>query len=485
MSTVVISRRSREVVFSGNLLKAPPLDRRGRKKWHQRYIVLRANKTLECHKSQKAATTSKPPRRVIDLRECINLELGLEYKDLQHVLCLGTFKRSFFFAAPSDAMMLQWSNVLESVKNATEGETVEVLDIGLRKTQNYNAVHRGESPRAPPTSPALPTPRGSPSRAPQGVDEVVPDPPPRTSSLRHSSASSSGSLPRGGTPEQASRFVKFDCSGSPVSKATPTTLDLKGSSHTLPSPTSLVSSPARERSRSVSSNHSVSNPSTPTGKFLLFPAKVPPPTSLVAMATIANDLKEQVEERTTEEDHVITGGDHVITGEDHGTKADVPEAREGHPQRVGSGEKGKLQTEPTTTSEPQPGINPSEAKVEPTLNDAQSLLDPSSNGKFLQRVNAFKKRPTLQLGGAPDASILLQSNMKASFRYQKIAMRPEVPIFSKEDGESSEEDTESQGSGGDQGGVVIDEVHLKKVGPNFEAKVSSAQSAHKVVSGFP
>lgn len=83
---------------------------------------MRANKTLECHKSQKAANGLKPPRRVIDLRECINLELGLEYKDLQHVLCLGTFKRSFFFAAPSDAMMLQWSNVLESVKNAAEGE---------------------------------------------------------------------------------------------------------------------------------------------------------------------------------------------------------------------------------------------------------------------------------------------------------------------------------------------------------------------------
>ena len=31
--------------------------------------------------------------------------------------------------------------------------------------------------------------------------------------------------------------------------------------------------------------------------------------------------------------------------------------------------------------------------------------------------------------------------------------------------------------------MVIDEIHLKKVGPNFEAKVSSAHSTHKVTSG--
>ena len=34
----------------------------------------------------------------------------------------GTFKRTFFFAAPSDALMLQWANVLEKVKNAQDGE---------------------------------------------------------------------------------------------------------------------------------------------------------------------------------------------------------------------------------------------------------------------------------------------------------------------------------------------------------------------------
>ena len=91
-------------------------------KWHERYFLLRANKTIEIHKSRKAAEAQKAPRRVIDLRECISLELGLEYKNLQHILSLGTFKRTFFLAAPSNALMLQWGNVLEKVKSAVSGK---------------------------------------------------------------------------------------------------------------------------------------------------------------------------------------------------------------------------------------------------------------------------------------------------------------------------------------------------------------------------
>lgn len=92
------------------------------KKWKDRFIVLRACKTIECFKSKKALESSKSPRKVIDIRECINLEVGLEYKELQHIFSLGTFKRAFFFAAPSDALMLQWVDNIEKVKNAIEGE---------------------------------------------------------------------------------------------------------------------------------------------------------------------------------------------------------------------------------------------------------------------------------------------------------------------------------------------------------------------------
>ena len=94
-------------------------------KWHERYFVLRANRTLECHKSKKAVEARKSPRRIVDLRECINLEIGLEYKNLQHIMSLGTFKRTFFYAAPSDPLMLQWTDVLEKAKNAKDGESVD------------------------------------------------------------------------------------------------------------------------------------------------------------------------------------------------------------------------------------------------------------------------------------------------------------------------------------------------------------------------
>ena len=101
-------------------------------KWHDRYFLLRANKTLALFKTRKAAEAGRTPRRVIDLRSCINLEMGLEYKALQHVFCLGTFKRSFFFAAASDMVMLHWAYMLEKVKNAQEGMSVSILIAWLR-----------------------------------------------------------------------------------------------------------------------------------------------------------------------------------------------------------------------------------------------------------------------------------------------------------------------------------------------------------------
>jgi hypothetical protein len=125
---------SRVIIFQGSLKKAPQLNKRGRKKWKDRFIALRANKTLECYKTKKAMDTFKSPRKVIDLRECINLEVGLEYKELQHIFSLGTFKRTFFFATPSDALMLQWVDNIEKVKNAADGDRIRILDIGLRRS---------------------------------------------------------------------------------------------------------------------------------------------------------------------------------------------------------------------------------------------------------------------------------------------------------------------------------------------------------------
>lgn len=152
--SVHVSATSNKMIFAGNMYKAPPLDKKRRKvgfplplslesvlyihyvntlnimcfsslylqKWHERYFILRANRTLECYKSLKAAESNKSPRRIIDLRECISLEIGLEYRNYEHILSLGTFKRTFFLAAPSDPLMLQWANVLEKTKSAQDGK---------------------------------------------------------------------------------------------------------------------------------------------------------------------------------------------------------------------------------------------------------------------------------------------------------------------------------------------------------------------------
>lgn len=90
---------------------------------------------LECYKSRKAAAPGKSPRKVIDLRSCITLEVGLEYRELQHILSLGTFKKTFFFAAHSDALMLQWGDNIEKVKNALDGECVCVSDVAQHSLQ--------------------------------------------------------------------------------------------------------------------------------------------------------------------------------------------------------------------------------------------------------------------------------------------------------------------------------------------------------------
>ncbi len=93
---------------------------------------MRANRTFEFYKSKKAADAQKAPRRIVDLRECINLEVGLEYKTYQYVMCISTFKRIFFFAAPSDLVMFQWSTYLEKVKNARNGEWVCQVGVAVR-----------------------------------------------------------------------------------------------------------------------------------------------------------------------------------------------------------------------------------------------------------------------------------------------------------------------------------------------------------------
>ena len=76
-----------------------------------------------------------------------------------------------------------------------------------------------------------------------------------------------------------------------------------------------------------------------------------------------------------------------------------------------------------------------------------------------------------------DNTALLCSNMKRSFRYHKITLRHEKPIFvSKQDGtDSSDEEGENENGGAD---VTIHEEQVTKVNPNFAAEPSSTSEVN-------
>ena len=71
-----------------------------------------------------------------------------------------------------------------------------------------------------------------------------------------------------------------------------------------------------------------------------------------------------------------------------------------------------------------------------------------------------------------DNSALLHSNMKRSFRYRKITLRQEKPLFvSKQDGaNSSDEEGENENGGAD---MTIHEEHVTNVCPNIAVEPST------------
>ncbi|XP_065910013.1 uncharacterized protein [Dysidea avara] len=111
-------------VLTGYLVKSPPLTKRGMCRWQKRYFVLRANRFLEYYKSPSQANSI--PKGVIDLRECIRMEVGLQFRKMRHILSVQTYQRLYYFNAPNDLSMRQWADLVYKVKEAMEGDTVDV-----------------------------------------------------------------------------------------------------------------------------------------------------------------------------------------------------------------------------------------------------------------------------------------------------------------------------------------------------------------------
>lgn len=60
---------------------------------------------------------------------------------MQHIMSLGTFKRTFFYAAPSDPLMLQWADVLENAKNSKDGELELMFPLDHAKGHSIVFMH--------------------------------------------------------------------------------------------------------------------------------------------------------------------------------------------------------------------------------------------------------------------------------------------------------------------------------------------------------
>lgn len=79
--------------------------------------MLRTNRFLEYYKSPHSSI----PKGVIDLRECVRMEVGLQFRKMRHILSVQTYQRLYYFNAPSEVEMRQWADLIYKVKEAMEG----------------------------------------------------------------------------------------------------------------------------------------------------------------------------------------------------------------------------------------------------------------------------------------------------------------------------------------------------------------------------
>lgn len=425
--SVLISPASSEVLFDGCLMKAPPLNRRGRKKWHERYFILKANRTLECYKSKKAAGAQKSPRRIVDLRECINLEIGLEYKSLQHIMSLGTFKRTFFYAAPSAPSMLQWADVLEKAKNAEDGDFIEVLDIGLRRSKDVHPTHTAKS-TTPPSSPLQTlqslqslSQGGSPKRTPQGKNGMA---------LSHFMNGSTETMDlrtttHNNTRQSSTSTSTDDSTGGSVQRypSEVSTTSLSSSATDSPARTmSGLGSPQAIRRSTLSGSGSGGSGSTAAGGGggvqVTIPNKVPPPSGFLVQASRDKDGF-FVNRKRKDYRMFLEKTDEISSPEEVAEKEFVP--REGTLTRntVIKGKNILSPKHPRTVSRNRNGLE-ANGGLQRDRDQGERLALPSNQG----------------------TATLFHSNLKRSFRYRKIALRKEFesPLFATKETSDSEDE---------------------------------------------
>eukprot|EP00800_Vazella_pourtalesii_P002630 TRINITY_DN1257_c0_g1_i2.p1 TRINITY_DN1257_c0_g1~~TRINITY_DN1257_c0_g1_i2.p1 ORF type:complete len:181 (-),score=31.02 TRINITY_DN1257_c0_g1_i2:14-556(-) len=120
-------RNHSEIIMSGFLIKSPPLKKSFiKKKWHKRYFILRADKTLEYYFNSK----KDEPIAVINLQEVDRIEVGLRSDMFGNMFNIVTPKRTYFFSAGSSHIMWLWVDHIKDL--------IEQADVTVYETENPN-----------------------------------------------------------------------------------------------------------------------------------------------------------------------------------------------------------------------------------------------------------------------------------------------------------------------------------------------------------
>ena len=116
--------------MSGFLIKSPPLKKSFiKKRWHRRYFILRADKTLEYYVS----SNKDEPIAVINLQEVRRIDVGLRSNVFGNMFNIVTPKRTYFFSAGSSQIMSLW---VDHIKDLIEADVTvyESMAPSVNKT---------------------------------------------------------------------------------------------------------------------------------------------------------------------------------------------------------------------------------------------------------------------------------------------------------------------------------------------------------------
>ena len=105
-------RNHSKIIMSGFLIKSPSNNNSiFKKKWHKRYFILRADKTLEYYTNNKRSE----PLAVINLEDAIRIEVGLGSREFGNIFDLVMPKRTYFFSAGSSEIMWLWVEQIKAM----------------------------------------------------------------------------------------------------------------------------------------------------------------------------------------------------------------------------------------------------------------------------------------------------------------------------------------------------------------------------------